>query len=218
MGRQEWEGGEITVPRDQWASFRKELLRTWNEWQEQRLLAAKEAHQYCKDALKRVRGDEKRHMAVHEAYRAWCDLNRDRQIDSIFTLVFTYDADAGKHVLSRTAPQKKALPLRKLGGGGSISYGGGLSITLTNDTRIAKYSVSESKSACERARQHLITKKFFSLLGGLTWKRGTGGCIVGNDEYNREARFDGGGGNYVIERFGPLGKPEPLKLGGRRQT
>jgi len=44
---------------------------------------------------------------------------------------------------------------------------------------------------------------FFRALGQVVWTRGTGGEIVGNDEYNRESKASGDGGNFTKQTFGP---------------
>jgi hypothetical protein len=41
--------------------------------------------------------------------------------------------------------------------------------------------------------------------GKIDWTRGTGGVIVGNNEYN-DGDGVGDGANYIVEGFGPLGK------------
>jgi hypothetical protein len=63
--------------------------------------------------------------------------------------------------------------------------------------------VIENNHACERAHEDTVVSQFFSMLQRVTWVRGTGGEIVGNDEYNRDSSLAGGGGNYVNYAFGP---------------
>jgi hypothetical protein len=43
-------------------------------------------------------------------------------------------------------------------------------------------------------------------LAKVVWSRGSGGSFIGNDEYNRDDRNAGGGGNYVTRQFGPKGQ------------
>jgi len=44
------------------------------------------------------------------------------------------------------------------------------------------------------------------------WTRGSGGTIIGNDEYNQDSDAVGGGGNYVCYEFGPRKKVKQKPL------
>jgi|ERR1035437_2643054 hypothetical protein len=68
------------------------------------------------------------------------------------------------------------------------------------------YEVSENNHACDRAREHPLAQKLFAYLSKVNWTRGTGGVVVGNDEYNQDNRSSGGGANYTKDSFGPLGE------------
>ncbi len=71
------------------------------------------------------------------------------------------------------------------------------------DKRKVTWSVPENNHACDRARTHLLAREFFGLLETVTWTRGSGGDIVGNNEYARDSREEGGGGNYLVTHYGP---------------
>lgn len=79
-------------------------------------------------------------------------------------------------------------------------------IVLRNDSHTASWEVYENNRACDHARQHPLACTFFGLLAKIEWTRGSGGTIIGNDEYNRDSHDVGGGGNYIKETFGPNGK------------
>ncbi len=66
-----------------------------------------------------------------------------------------------------------------------------------------EWSVGENNHARDYGRNHPIAKALFQVLDTVKWTRGSGGEIVGNDEYNRDSRDSGGGGNYVIDQYGP---------------
>jgi hypothetical protein len=71
------------------------------------------------------------------------------------------------------------------------------------DGRKVTWSVPENNHACEHAREHLLARTLFDLLARVQWTRGSGGTITGNNEYNQDSRDAGGGGNYVVQEFGP---------------
>jgi hypothetical protein len=87
-------------------------------------------------------------------------------------------------------------------------------IIFDKEAHTVTWTVPENNRQVERARDTLEARKFFSLLSTVHWTRGTGGTIVGNDEYNRESSCEGGGGNYVVERYGPDVK-KPVATGWR---
>jgi hypothetical protein len=76
-------------------------------------------------------------------------------------------------------------------------------ISFGDDGRTVTWAVHENNHACEYARAHPVARAFFAALGRVEWKRGSGGEIVGNDEYNRDDKHEGGGANFVKESFGP---------------
>ena len=80
------------------------------------------------------------------------------------------------------------------------------SINFSDKERKVYWDVSENNHACDRAAEHPIGKLFFKCLGKVNWTRGTGGVIVGNDEYRQDDREAGGGSNYIKQTYGPIGK------------
>lgn len=85
------------------------------------------------------------------------------------------------------------------------------------DGRRVSWSVSENNHAVDTARNSPLGMVFFTALDKVKWTRGTGGTLVGNDEYNGESEAEGGGANYVTARYGPLGEPPRYRVskGGR---
>lgn len=90
-----------------------------------------------------------------------------------------------------------ANPTFSIGYDGSISFKG----------REVTYSVSDSHG-CDRPREHPVSQMLWSALAKVNWTRGSGGEILGNNEYNEEAGRGqaGGGGSYVVMSFGPKSK------------
>mgnify|MGYP006959960912 CR=1 FL=1 len=68
-------------------------------------------------------------------------------------------------------------------------------------TKTLVWDVSENNHAREHAHKHGFAKLVFEAFGKITWTRNSGGEIVGNDEYNRDNRESGGGGNYTTMTF-----------------
>ena len=79
----------------------------------------------------------------------------------------------------------------------------GATISFGKDGRHVEWDVNENNHAVETAHDHPVGKAFFRALGKITWTRGSGGTICGNDEYNRDGEGEGAGGNYVTAEYGP---------------
>jgi hypothetical protein len=77
-----------------------------------------------------------------------------------------------------------------------------ISFDAKNST--VEWQVDEGNHALEAARNGWGGKALFGALGKVTWTRGTGGTISGNDEYSA----DEGRGNYNTGAYGPIGASE----------
>lgn len=82
----------------------------------------------------------------------------------------------------------------------------GFDAEISFEGRTVSWSVSENNHAVERARRHPVAIAFFAALDQVSWTRGSGGVIVGNDEYNRDSDGPGGGSNYITAAYGPKGE------------
>lgn len=216
MSCHEWERGEIRLPAGAMKAVREAVVEAHNKTQ-LAMLAAAEA------VLVRVKAANKGKRAVKVDWRS--EIEREARSYTDSTHGFEYwdverllmpttrlplpttgyaskwqDVKATKPI----KPKKKNLTLlpKRVE---RVSLGEA-SIEFNKDGRTVVWTVSENNHACERAREHLVARAFFSALGRVEWKRGSGGEIVGNDEYNRDNEHEGGGANYVKESFGPESK------------
>lgn len=82
-------------------------------------------------------------------------------------------------------------------------------IVFDRTKRTVHWYVGENNHARDYGRDHPVSQALFKVLDTVKWTRATGGKILGNDEYNRGSRYEGGGGNYVIDEYGPKIKRAP---------
>ena len=121
----------------------------------------------------------------------------------------------------KTLPKKKDLPLKATSKDAEMHLSDAY-VKFTNATKTLVWDVSENNRAVEHAHDHWFAKLVFEALGKITWTRNSGGKIIGNDEYNRDAgrEYEGGGGSYTVgERRSPCwttGQPADRRRGGRR--
>lgn len=137
--------------------------------------------------------------------------------DEIFDAIFPYQQVEGKgFVRSRKPKSPKRLQFKPLKmSANSIPVGHEAGIGFDRQRRVVTWEVGENNHSVERAHEHHTGKEFFRRLARVNWTRGTGGEIVGNDEYNRDNDNAGGGANYVTQRFGSAEKNFKRSLGIR---
>ena len=228
MSRYGWEQGTITIPTAEWPSFRTALIKAHNDRLERDLVNARAAQPRIEAAGKGKRGDE-RVKAQWAALAAFCGLKLEtrhktdafeleggseesqERAHRLLGILFTLPKGGKWHELTvlRTPKRKdfKFLPLTK---DAIINCDSDASINLTNATHSVSWHVGDNNHACERARCHPMARVLFGLLAKVKWTRGSGGTIVGNDEYNRDNAYEGGGANYVTAEYGPNTHKNPF--------
>ena len=186
MSCYEWEQGTIKLPTKIFAKFRREFIDGYNNIQQQRLNDIKD---YRETALRRgagQRGFDFQH-SMHNMTSGYIEY------DAVSNL---FPDDRNKPLM----PTKKMFNfVNSKDNNFAVDEGG---ITFNKKAHTVTWSVPENNHACEAARGTKEAILFFQMLRRVTWTRGSGGVIVGNNEYNGDDMGEGGGGNYVTDRFG----------------
>lgn len=210
MSKYEWERGTISIPKAQWASFRKGLLTKWNEHQQGLLEDAKGAYRAIQDAAKGKRG-AKRQETLRSALRAHCEAAKSKrpcpdpepEWGSLISYLIIRSKDVGGGSVVFQSPRKVNLETKPLSRGLVALDLDNTSVTFDNARKTVNWFVPENNHACERARSHWFAKALFEALDRITWTRNSGGKIIGNDEYNCYTAYESGGANYVTAKYGP---------------
>ena len=188
MSCYEWEQGTIKLPTKIFAKFRREFIDGYNNIQQQRLNDIKDYRETVLRRGKNTRGFDFQHSMVN------------------MTSGF-----AEYEIVSQLFPDSRSKPLmptKKMvnfvnGKDNSFNVDEAY-ISFNKKDHTVTWGVPENNHACEAARDTNEAALFFRMLRRVTWTRGTGGVIVGNNEYNQDDCYEGGGGNYVVTRYGNL--------------
>lgn len=211
MSRYEWEHGTIRLPSAEFAGFRQEMQRAATVVAERAFARTQEV---WKELPRKARTDRGAYQAAvrdwsMREYRKLGDRDHvdrvDREsIEEAATMLSgqLYDRGAG----SARSPQRVrkgdvGFPTNR-----TVSFGNGdCSVTFDKDTCSVTWDVQENNHACERARSSTLGEAFFARLGKVAWSPKTGGVITGNDEYSQDSLESGGGANYDVAGYGPVG-------------
>ena len=212
MSCSEWERGEIKLPAGVMKTVREAVVTAHNAVQERLLSVAGDVLTRVLAANKGKRNVEWTHAIDlacatvdedQDGFHSW-DVVRLLMPTTRRPLPTTGDYKPKWQEVKATKPAKpKRKNLNLLAKRAEVVGLTDATIRFDKDGRTVVWTVSENNHACEHARAHPVARAFFSALDRVEWKRGSGGEIVGNDEYNQDNRSDGGGANYVKDRFGP---------------
>ena len=218
-----WQRGTITIPAAAWAKFRKGLLTKWNEKQETLFADAKRAHVAIKAAVKGKRAAARqeamtdalhRHCGHRKSTWGWENEN-DERYTALFALVFAREGWSGPVTLQ--TPKKSALDLKPVSKDAAINLPDAR-VSFCNAGKTVTWDVEENNRAVEHAHEHWFAKALFAALGRIEWTRNSGGTIVGNDEYNRDRDYEGGGGNYTTHEFSAAKQKADRKAATARRS
>jgi hypothetical protein len=212
MSTYEWESGTIKIPAKEWTKFRTAIIKASNQLKLNGFELAKALY----PKVKKTKPKNQWESALDTVFEAERGSSDDERFDVVRSLLYTYDQEKRKQVLRR--PVKSNLGLLPTSKSCSIILGEAC-ITLNNESKSVTWDVSENNHACDSARAHPLGKELFRLLERITWTRGSGGTIIGNDEYNRDSDCAGGGGNYVKSEFSMAASKQrkAAKAASRRQ-
>lgn len=206
-----WEHGTITLPSGQAPVLRKVLT----DAAESRIASL------TADADKAWSHIKKLSPAKRENTFSW---NHDSALDSLddeaIWMLQRYDDKSRTTRWARPTQKviRDAVVTRHKNSDGTTStvfHCGEASITLRGNT--VTWDVPENNHAPERASAHPLAVALFRYLDRVQWTSRSGGQIIGNDEYNRDCDYAGGGGNYVMREYSKAASQSKRLTGARAQ-
>ena len=211
MSRNEWEAGTIVLPAKAWPKLKADVRAAYNAHQASRRKLAEEMRRRLVDAAKGKRGFDW-NGGIGQVVEAMAHERPAADCDSLHDVAFVVLPHDRRKPGGEGGPKAaKASDYPDASGATKQLSLGEAGIGFDEATRSVTWSSGENNHAVERAMAHPVARALFQALRRVEWTRGTGGTIVGNDEYNEDSRQEGGGANYVTKRFGPLGEDPLLK-------
>lgn len=229
MSCYEWERGTIKIPSKDWAGLKAAVRNQYNQKQEFGFAMALAMYYHLKETLK---GRRNQHLlardALEDAENKGFTVTDSALKDTAFNPKllgggnWKFRVSPGKHAeehdfwcdvknsvlavkdgkLTLKKPTKKDWA--KATNKDRVFRIDDADIIFSDDKqKTVTWDVQDNNHAVERARRHSLAKALFHALDKIQWTRGSGGEIVGNNEYNRDDCSAGGGANYVSESYGP---------------
>lgn len=206
MSCNEWEHGTIILPTKDVAPLKKALRDKHNAFCEKALADAKAKHKSI--TTKSIDN-------YHQALGHWRTANGgylepvSGAADLVLSCMLREQERAGKAPVTPTREHARQVGMAPLTNRDTtfraMSNTGYSEASITFDGRTVTWDVPEGNHACDTARETVLAEVFFDYLDRIHFTRNTGGEIAGNNEYASESFGVGGGANYLVIAYGPLG-------------
>lgn len=187
-----WESGTIVLPSVAVKPLRDKLNATLNANRTALWVAAKLVSAQLRKS--RMKESHRVPFVIGDAIAAAGVRLSESQLEDLHNVIVIGSGPAGY-----AAALDRAVGAKGTSSTNSWTVGGGASITL--DGRNLRWEVRNNDRSVERAHAHPLGATLFRQLDRITWTRGTGGELIGNDEYNQDNQDSGGGANYVTHSW-----------------
>lgn len=187
MSKYEWEKGTIKIPSKEYVPLRKKIIAAFNTALDRQMNNAKRLRALTLTAGKNKRNFNFFGCAEENSYNYSVDED---------TLNLMFEGKNGEKL-------KRPINLTKNKMGYLNSKARSMvvdcdsTIAFNDKERTVRWTVTNNNHAVRDAHDKPLAKALFAALRNMTWTRGSGGEIVGNDELNADSEFDGDGSNYV---------------------
>lgn len=208
MSCYEWERGTLKIPSAEYPTFRKTIIIAYNTLKTNTYNIACYQLEKIKQATKGLKKENKAKLANEILEKNVSPT----ELYDVQNMIFAFDQK--RLFKGFKTPKKKDIGLLPISKQASLLFEDAC-ISFDDKNKTVSWDVGENNHAVEHSRSHILGKLFFKLLHSMHWTRNSGGVIIGNDEYNRDSYYEGGGANYVKDRFGPLGGQNTLSSGIR---
>lgn len=223
MSCNEWERGTIKLPSSEFARLRK-AVEDADRTRKERVFAQTQA--YWKGLTRKQQTDSTEYDSAQHVFAnrmqasvgsggrfGYAAEGPDAEIagdvEEALTLDRRYSNEPPYRLIVGKPKRVLAADMKYPTNRSTVFGAGEGQISFEKDTSSVTWAVGENNHAVEHARENPLAQVFFAEMAKVRWTRGTGGVIVGNNEYNREDRESGGGGNTCNQGFGPVGAADP---------
>ena len=221
MSCYEWERGTIKIPSADWAKTKAFVRDAMNRRQVALMEVAEKVHkelvtllpelkkQLKSKAIREWDFEEKLNAVVNKHITAAETRSRGSlplfdEYDSrtiLDKILITRDPKTRAEISPKLrAPLKKDFPIA--GNNVNAFTGVDCDLLFDNAARTVQWEVHDNNHAVDHARASVLGRSFFAAMEKITWVRGSGGEIYGNDEYNEyEGRSHSGGGGSMTKKI-----------------
>ena len=200
MSCYEWEQGSIKIPAKEYGRIKKEMIAAIQKYSEDNYNNAIKLYDIMIAAAKGKRGVDwvllyQKNKCVKND-NPW-NFHDPIDLDPEFKFPYRYGTENKRPPKPKKKDYKIKIDRKRI----DLQFGDA-NILFLDKGHIVDWHVSENNHAADTAREHFFAKVLFTLLDAITWTKGSGGTIVGNNEYNRESEGVGGGGNFLVREYG----------------